>query len=123
MEYCWGIRFTPDRRDIIVAESDGYGTKGRLSVFTLAGEFVRCIGEGELNSAHDVEVADNGDIIVCDTSGNVIRVYSADGGSSLHQWGGGGEADEEFESWTALAMCGGQLYVLDGDSKRVQVFE
>ena len=126
MEYCGGIRFTPDSRHIIVAEGDDDGDRSRLSVFTLAGEFVRCIGEGELRDARDVEFADNGDVIVCDHWDHRICVYSADGNTLLRCWGGEGvadEADEEFESCNALAMCGGQLYVLDGDNKRVHVFE
>ena len=126
LEYCWGIRFTPDSRHIIVAESDGGGTQGdgRLSVFTLAGEFVRRIGEGELKAAADVEFADNGDIIVCDYPNHRVCVYSADGTTLLRQWGGESEADDgKFKTPTALAMCRGQLYVLDYDSDRVQVFE
>ena len=120
---CYGIRFTPDCQHIILAESDISG-RGRLSVFTLAGQFVRYIGKGELKDARDVGFADNGDIIVCDGySNHHVCVYSADGGTLLRQWGGYGDADWEFEYPTALAMCGGQLYVLDGSSSRVQVFE
>ena len=121
MDNCNGIRCMPDSRHIIVAEN-GNG-KGRLSVFTLAGEFVRCIGEGELKAARDVEFADNGDVIVCDRPNHRICVYSADGSTLLRQWGGDGDADGKFVSPTALAMCSGHLYVLDEGSKRVQVFE
>ena len=122
MEYCIGIRITPDCRHIIVAESNNNGT-GRLSVFTLAGEFVRCIGEGELMDASDVEFAENCDIIVCDCWADRICVYSADDSTLLRQWGGEGDADGEFKLPVALAMCGCQLYVLDMGSKRVQVFQ
>ena len=122
--YCNGIRFTPDGRHVIVAESNGYGAEGSLSMFTLAGEFVRCVGEGELGNARDVEFADNGDIIACDGWPNHrICVYSADGSKLLRQWGGEGVSNGKFKRPTALAMCGGQLYVLDNGSKRVQVFE
>ena len=124
LKYCWRIRFTPDSRHIIVAESKGGGTGGRLSVFTLAGEFVRCVGNGELKAALDVEFANNGDVIVCDGAPNHrICMYSGDGSTLLRQWGGKGDADGMLLDPTALAMCRGQLYVLDAGSKRVQVFE
>lgn len=123
MVFCNGIRFTPDNRHIIVAESNGAG-KGRLSVFTLGGEFVKCIGDGELKGAGDVDFADNGDIIVCDGHSHRVCVYSADGSTLLRQWGGeDSDADGKFKWPDALAMYGGQLYVLDKDSRRVQVFE
>ena len=121
MRDCYGIRFTADSRHIVVAES--VGSRGRLSVFMLAGAFVRCIGEGKLKAALDVEFADNGDFIVCDFRNNRICVYSADGSTLLRQWEGNGDADGELQDPTALAMCGGQLYVLDQNSERVQVFE
>ena len=122
MYNCNGIRFAPDSRHIIVAESNDDGNS-RLSVFTLAGEFVRCIGEDVLKDAADAEFADNGDVIVCDSSNHRICVYSGDGSTLLRQWGDEGDADGKFRYPVALAMCGGQLYVLIEGSKRVQVFE
>ena len=122
MYNCNGIRFTPDSRHIIVAESNGDG-KGRLSVFTLTGQFVKHIGEGELKAAGDVEFTVTGDIIVCDYSSDRLCVYSADGSTLLRRWGGQGYTNGKFKTPIALAMCGGQLYVLDNGSKRVQVFE
>ena len=122
MVYCYGICFTPDSRHIIVTESNGGGT-GRLSMFTLAGEFVRCIDEGKLQDAADLEVTNNGDVIVCDGYTHRICVYSADGSTLLRQWGGEGYADGRFSHPTSLAMCGSLLYVLDEISNRVQVFE
>ena len=123
MMFCEGIRFTPDSRHIVVAESDGVGI-GRLSMFTLAGEFVRCIGEGELEGAGDVEFAANGDVIVCDRGAHRVCVYCADSNTMLRQWGDEDDAaDGDYLCPTALAMCGGQLYVLDEATKRVQVFE
>ena len=121
MKICSGVRFTPDSRHIIVAESSGEDD-ARLSVFTLAGEFVRCIGEERLMVAHDVEFADNGDVIVCDYRADVVCVYSADDSTLLRQWGGEGDADGMLTCPMALAMHDSQLYVLDGGSQRVQVF-
>ena len=127
MKYCNGIRFTPDNRHIIVAECEDFkfmSAKGRLSVFTLAGEFVRCIGDGKLKVAGDAEVADNGDVIVCDFFSNRILVFSADDNTLVRQWeGGDNNSNGPLVRPTALAMCGGQLYVVNQFAKHVQVFE
>ena len=125
MKLCCGIRFTPDGCHIVIAEGRGGGTNGRLSVFTLAGEFVRCIGDyvGELILGSDVEFAANGDVIVCDSLRHNVSVYSAGTRTIMCQWGGLGQSDGKFQSPAALATCGGQLYVLDSETKRVQVFE
>ena len=121
----YGIRFKPDNRQVVVvADSWGFGAQmGLVSVFTLAGEFVRCRGKREPMNVRDVEVADNGYIIVCDGWACRICVYSTDGSTLLRQWGGKGNADGKFMLPTALAMCDGQLYVLDNRRKCVQVFQ
>ena len=127
LKNCNGIRFMPDRCHIVVVEqSKGLvASNSRLSVYTLAGEFVRCIGMGELESAGDVEFSDNGDYNVCESpfAKGRVSVYSADGSTRTRQWGGEGDTDGTFTYPTALAMCGGQLFVLDQLGKRVQVFE
>ena len=123
MKFCSGIRFTPDSHHIVVAEGKGQRAGGRLSMFTLAGEFVRCVGNGELTNATDAEFADDGDVIVSDSSSHRICVYFPDGNTLLRQWGGEGDADGMLTSPIALAMCRGQLHVLDWKSKRLQVFE
>ena len=117
---CCGIRFTPDGRHIIVAANSGTRTQGRVSVFTLAGEFVRCIGMGPLKAAFDVDFADNGDIIVCGRYW--CHLFSADLRTQLRRWGGEFESDTgQLRELAALAMCGDLLYVLD-NSKSVRVF-
>ena len=119
MKRCNGIRFTTDNHHIIVAEGKGDGTGGRLSMFTRKGEFVKCIGGGELKSAGDVEFADNGDIIMCDACLHRVCVYSAEGSMLLRLWSG---TRGEFNGPDALVMCHGQLLVLD-DCNGIQVFE
>ena len=93
-------------------------------MFTLAGKFVQCVGEGELKNAHDVGFAVNGNVVVCDEHpGHRICVYSASGSTLLRQWGGLGDADGRFIHPTALVIRHDLVYVLDRASKRVQVFE
>ena len=135
MRMCKGVRFTPDNRSIVLVESKGDldSECSRLSIFTVEGEFVRCVGVEEFaaSEAEDVEIAGNGDIHVCDRFLRRICVFSPDGGKLLRIWGDSGNKDGEFIRPTALAMCNGQLYVLERDSnstnklwnsKRVQVF-
>ena len=65
----------------------------------------------------DVSILD-----VCCTDS--ICVYSPDGSTLLRQWGGErSDADGKVKSPWALAMCAGQLFVLDASGPRVQVFE
>lgn len=114
-----GIRFTPDDRHIILAETDG----NRLSLFTLTGDFVRCIGVGTLSAPWDVDFATNGDILVADSSNHRICVFSPDGSTLLRAFGSEGSSEPgTFKHPIALAMHAGQLYVLDWKSARVQVF-
>lgn len=121
-----GLRFTPDGTHILVAESDNR----RLSLFTLTGAFVRCIGVGTLGEASDVEFASNGDIIVADRSNHRICVFSPDGSELIRTFGSEGDGDGEFEHPNRLGVHGDQLYVMDeslsesdlGYAGRVQVF-
>ena len=126
MKFCRGVRFTPDGQNLVVAEADGSGAC-RVSMFTIAGELVQCIGQGELKRPTDVEFAGNGDLLVCDAplgGRHRVCVYSGNGGLLLRQWGGvESDAEGKFRNPAAMAMRGSQLYVLDCDSARVQVFE
>ena len=135
MHNCYGVRIAPGGHRIIVAEWNGSrvtgpNEKGRLSVFTITGEFVKCIGEHDLKEARDVDFADNGDIIVSDAErlrNHRICVFSADGSELKAFWGGSESVRTDiagrFKLPNAIAMRGGRLYVLDEGSKRVQVFE
>ena len=118
-----GIRFTPDNRCIVVAENQT--RYGRVSVLTLTGGFVKCVGERILGNTCDVELAGNGDIIVSESSpAHRVSVFSADGGSLLRQWGQGfSDEDGKFATPVALAVSNHVLYVLDEYIPRVQIFE
>lgn len=115
---CYGLRFTPDGGHILIAEM----SNDRLSLFTVTGAFVRCLGVGTLCSPYDVDIASSGDFLVADEHNNMILVLSPDGSTLLQTFGGDGYAPGEFQCPTALAMYGNQLYVLDNASARVQVF-
>lgn len=103
-----GMRFTPEGDHLLIAES----LNNRLSLFTVTGEFVRCIGAGELKSPMDVEFANNADILVADKGNRRICVFSPDGSTLLRSFGiEPPEGDASDESTVpgvpiALAMSG-----------------
>lgn len=114
----FGIRFMPYGGHILIAECNA----NRLSLFTTTGDFVRCIGVGELNGPSDIDFAPNGDILVAEWENNRICVLSPDGSTVLRTLGSKGDSPGQFRSPCTLAMHRGRLYVLDGESARLQVF-
>ena len=125
-KYCNGLRFTQNNaHHIAVAESNGRG-KFRVSVFTVDGAFVRCMGEGVLRNPTDVELAENGDVYVCDGfPGNQVCVFSLESGALLRQWSSTLRIPAGSTSrWApqAAARYNGKLAVLDLWGP-VQVFE
>lgn len=100
-----------------------------MSVFAVAdGSFVRSIGVGLSTAvtsgyAHDVVIADNGEIIGMDNHACTIRVFDCCGELLVCGWGQYGWTDGSFQHPAALSYVNGRLYVLDRGSPRVQVFE
>ena len=118
--WCTGIRFTPDGGHLVIAESQAK----RVSVFTTAGVFVKCVGVGTLEDGlNDVVMTSSGEFVVADAEHNRVCVFSPDGLELVRSWGSFGPGDGEFDDPTALALVGEHLYVLDCESERVQVFE
>lgn len=115
---CNGLRFTPDGRHILIADH----RNSRLSLFSVDGVFVRCMGAGALYRPMDLLFATNGDIVVTDRDAHCIKVLSEDGSSLLRTFGSQGRNPGQFQYPTALAMCEGQLYVIGVQGKGVQVF-
>ena len=147
MKYCNGLRISKDGNHIIVCDNDR-GGEGRVSVFTMIGEFIKCIGNDSSDEARllvpgDVEVVycagptslstPTATYLVCDMAEEYqcISVFSraANGGLATKRWGRAGGTDSGIDSTfnfhhpVALALHGPHLYVLDSSSKRVQVFE
>ena len=131
---CTAVRFTPDSQRIVVAETDR--SEGRLSVFTTTGQFVRCVGAGTLAPVGDVEITDNGALVVSDCSPCArISVFSPDSAELLLRWFEAADSSTEAcdcivddagaatQHPAALATRCGLLYVLDRDAATVRVFE
>lgn len=115
-----GVRLTPDGLHLLIAEF----YSNRLSVFTLTGDFVRCIGVGHgvLRNPVDVDFGPSGDILVANWENHRICVFSPDGSSFLQTFGTFGKAPGQFKNPRSLAMHSGQLYVSDYNTSRVQLF-
>lgn len=115
---CSGIRFHLDGDHILVVERNN----SRLSLFTVNGEFLRCMGVGILRNPFDVDFASNGDIVVADWGNHRISVLSPDGSTLLRTcYTVREEAPGKLPYPTALAMHCEQLYVMDEYSGRVLV--
>lgn len=121
--YPGGMRFTPDGRHLLMADQ----RNKRLSLFTLAGAFVRSIGVpvGAIKSPGEVAFASNGDILVAGL--HRVCVFSRDGSTLLRSFGSEGVSPGKFSSPHALAVLGDKLFVLDtwpsdGSNNRVHVF-
>lgn len=114
-------RFTPDGRHVLLVEY----SRERLSLFTVSGEFVRCIGLGVLVGPMDALFTSSGDLVVADSvNKRRLFVFSPDGSKLLRSFGGkstGGD-DGDVGSPDALAMHADQLYVLDNATPRVLVY-
>jgi hypothetical protein len=119
IDCCTSIRFTSDGQHIVAAYYDSV----QLTMFCVSdGGFVKHIGvDADCNK--DIEFAPNGDLLVADYNKHRVCVISADGDTLAQSWGTQGEADGQFSYPIALARVDCQLFVLDAESARVQVFE
>lgn len=109
----------PDGKHILVSEHHN----NRLSLFTLAGEFVRVIGVGAVTGPRDVDFAPNGDILVanCHSQCNRVSVLSPDGSTVLRSFDEG-DSPFKFDNLISLAVHDNQVYVLGFTAPIVLVF-
>ena len=123
---CEAMRFSRDGALVYVTEGDSGDS--RLSVFTTAGEFVKCIGEGQLTSVTDFELLEDGGIalLMCpgDNDRQCVTVVGEDG-AVRQQFGHKHGAAKRglFADPSSLAVHGHKMYVLDQEKGRVHVFE
>lgn len=122
LRYCSGMRLTDDGRHIVVASGCNHGGFA-LSQFSVEGVLVKEVGRGSLTHVHDVEIAPSGDWIACDTGNSAIVVFSGVHGGEKRRWAVGGDSGKEAMYGMSMALsAGGELWVLDWSSARVQVF-
>jgi DNA-binding beta-propeller fold protein YncE len=101
-----GLCLMSGHRHVAVADN----SNGRVSIFSVEGEFVRHVGVGKLRSPTGVACSAFDQIVVaCGLSGRVV-VFSASG-EVLHTMGDG--------DFTGVAMHGGIIFVQNYDFKCV----
>lgn len=109
---------------IIITEYGG--GLSQVSLYTLTGELVSCIGDGRLSSPRDVDFAPNGDILIANTNEHCVLVYSPDGTVFLRRIGDPGKIQRlggKPPDPVALAVHNCRLYVLDSLRNRVYVYQ
>lgn len=111
-----GLRLTLEH--VFVAEA---GTD-RLSVFSLSGDFVRCISLATACGPSDVDITPGGNVLVVCTVSNCVCEYSLDGPSLLRSFGSYGDEPLECKLPVAIATHGDYAFVLEYASARVQIF-
>ena len=122
--WCQGFRITmtPDSSTQLFVASDSGSGYSHVSVFTANGKFVSAFGDQLFGAAHDVDILDSGDLIVCDHWRHRMFVFSPDGTKVLQEIALDGDPRCGGSRPTALAVSGGRLYVLERETRRVQVF-
>jgi DNA-binding beta-propeller fold protein YncE len=118
-----GLRISPDGLHLIVAECGGHC----VSVFRMNGEYVKSFGRmvSCLQRPQDVCILDCGELVVTNTEGGDLVVFSSDGREVRKRFGSSGIVGDLSDShkFVALATCRGRLYALASGNNRVKVFE
>jgi DNA-binding beta-propeller fold protein YncE len=110
---------------LLIADSDD----NCISEFNLQGEFLGSFGEpgsgeGQLNSPMDIDVLPSGEVIVADQDNHRVCVFTTGGKFRFAFGSQGTESDGKFGYASAVTSdTQGNMYVLDVDSSRLQVFD
>jgi sugar lactone lactonase YvrE len=133
------VAVDPGNLDIYV--TDGYGNR-RVAVFDKAGTYLRQWGrqataeEAEAgaphvfaNVVHDVVIANNGLLYICDRWGNRIHVYEKDGTFVRNIWVGTGIPtlpDPRGTAWTMVFSNDPEqslIFIVDGRNEQFHVID
>ena len=93
-----------------------------IQVFTANGEYLRWLGDTELNCPHDVDIDSTDTIYVCDTYNHRVCIFDTNG-TLLHSFGTKGKLSGQFDGPRGLTVDkNGLIYVSDYGNGRVQIF-
>jgi len=116
-----GMALSPSGQSLYVADP-GCHTVWCLDVAT--GGLIRSLADGGGQSLHqptDVAVAQDGQVLVCD-SGNHRLVWFGPDGHYVSSWGGRGDTPGKFQHPEGAAIASdGLVYVADWGNNRIQV--
>jgi hypothetical protein len=88
---------------------------GRVSVFSIDGEFIRHVGVGVLSRPESVAASPFDELVVADPDNRCIRVFSSTG--DLLATGGAGRG------FTGVAVHGSTVFAVNDRASTVTVFE
>jgi len=122
--YPFGVAVGPDD-SIYVTDLK----RGMVLVYNAEGKFKRYIGnfKGEAGFDRPTSIAvdrDTGRIYLVDSTRHLVFIFDRDGRTITHIGKrGGGSGPSEFRLPTELVLHGGELFVLDTQNERIQVFD
>jgi DNA-binding beta-propeller fold protein YncE len=105
-----GLCFMSDDRHVAVADDDN----DRVSVFSVAGEFIRYIGKGVLRRPKGVAASAFDELVVADTGSRCLRLFSAAGDLLASV----GEGD-----FTGVVVHGSSVLAVDVVARIMAVFQ
>ena len=115
------LRFSSDSK-LLFARARNYRTVAfAVGDGTLVRSLTGC--QGIKHIEWDMELVPSGEVFVTDATEGRVCVYSPDGVTMRRSFGSRGDGAGQFQKPTALAYADRKLYVLDRNTKRVQVFE
>jgi sugar lactone lactonase YvrE len=92
----------------------------RIAVFSSSGEFIRAIAEKSVSGPRGIDVDRNGNVIIANTGGNTIEIYSSEG-KFLTRISNSGSR-QMTQPTNALIASNGDIWVLDSYNHRILVF-
>jgi DNA-binding beta-propeller fold protein YncE len=95
-----------DGRHVAVADTEN----GRVSIFSVDGEFIRHVGVGVLKKPTGVTCSATGELVVADWGNDRVVVFSADGDMVLTMGGG---------NFTGVAVHGSTIFAQDNGGRCV----
>jgi RHS repeat-associated protein len=115
-----GLAINQNSGDIYVGDS----AQDRIQELSSSGAYITAFGSygsepGELWEPHGITLDSSGDVWVADTNNCRVEEYSGSG-EFLKAFGEPGKKLGQFEGTFGVAFAGGNLYVTDIESQRVQ---
>jgi len=111
---CTGMCFAADGKCLALA-----GLYGPITLVSVEGQLLKYIGP--VATWAGVAFTCSGDVVGLRRTG--VNVFSATDGTLLRSWGTAGDGNGQFKYASALTASRNRLYILDGETTRVQVFE
>lgn len=100
----------------------------RIAVYNFAGDLIGYFGKvgtgkGELRFPYDLDILDDGTLVVCENGNNRIQLFSP-AGQSVGLYGKAGRQPGELAyPWGVVVDKNGNLFVVDSGNNQIQVWQ